>query len=102
MKTFEEFWENSGILETDAFECITKNFNFKKETVPEVIKSWARTIWSLAIMDGYNVGHNAAVKESNDNLIHIVEMIEFITKENNDIEIFQKAITILKEYYGNN
>ena len=45
--TFEEFWENSGILETDAFNAIADECGFTKDNVPQALKSWARTIYGL-------------------------------------------------------
>ena len=47
-KDFDDFWERSGILETDAFLAIMEECGFTKDNVPQALKSWARTIWALS------------------------------------------------------
>ena len=47
-KDFDDFWERSGILETDAFLAISQECGFPKDNVPQALKSWARTIWALS------------------------------------------------------
>ena len=95
-KTFEEFWENSGILETDAFRCIAETCGVTKDNVPQALQSWARTIWALAGIDGYNAGRKAGYDDCDEGWKAIIDVVAIVLRGNGDQKINHDIIKILK------
>ena len=95
-KTFEEFWENSGILETDAFTCIAETCGFTKDNVPQALQSWARTIWGLAGIDGYNAGHKLGYEDCDKSWKAILDVVTILLKDNGNQKMNDDIIKILK------
>lgn len=95
-KTFEEFWENSGILETDAFICIAETCGFTKDNVPQALQSWARTIWGLAGIDGYNAGRKSGYDDCDESWKAILDVVAILLRGNGDQKMNDDIIKVLK------
>ena len=95
-KTFEEFWENSGILETDAFICISETCGFTKDNVPQALQSWARTIWGLAGIDGYNAGRKSGYEDCDESWKSILDVVAILLRGNGDQKMNDDIIKVLK------
>ena len=95
-KIFEEFWENSGILETDAFTYIAETCGFTKDNVPQALQSWARTIWGLSGIDGYNAGHKSGYEDCDKSWKAILDVVTILLKGNGDQKMNDDIIKILK------
>ena len=95
-KTFEEFWENSGILETDAFRCIAETCGFTKDNVPEALQSWARTIWGLSGIDGYNAGRKSGYEDCDESWKAILDVVAILLRGNGDQKMNNDIIKVLK------
>ena len=95
-KIFEEFWENSDILETDAFTCITETCGFTKDNVPQALQSQVRTIWGLSGIDRYNAGHKSGYEDCDKSWKTILDVIVILLKDNGDQKMNDDIIKILK------
>lgn len=95
-KTFEEFWENSGILETDAFRCISETCGFTKDNVPEALQSWTRTIWGLSGIDGYNAGRKSGYEDCDESWKAILDVVAILLRGNGDQKMNDDIIKVLK------
>lgn len=95
-KIFEEFQENSGILETDAFTCIAETYGFTKNNIPQALQSWARTIQGLSGIDGYNAGHKSGYEDCDKSWKVILDVVTILLKSNGDQKMNDDIIKILK------
>ena len=95
-KIFKEFWENSGILETDAFTCIAETCEFTKDNVLQALQSQSRTIWRLSGIDGYNAGHKSGYEDCDKSWKAILDVVTILLKGNGDQKMNDDIIKILK------
>lgn len=79
-KRFEDFWNTSGILETDDFYELSKEFSFDKDNVPEALRGLIKTVWALSGMDGYNAGKNVGKEECDESWKTLIDTATIILK----------------------
>ena len=86
-KRFEDFWNTSGILETDDFYDLCKEFGFDKDNVPEILRGLIKTVWALSGIDGYNAGKKVGYEECDESWKTLIDTAAIILKHGD-----QKAI----------
>ena len=94
-KEFEDFWENSGILETDDFYDLCNKYGFTKDNVPDSLKGLIRSVWALSGIDGYNAGRKSGMEECDESWKSLLD-IAAIAFRANDQKVSDGIINILK------
>lgn len=93
-KEFENFWNTSGILETDDFRDLSKEFGFDKDNAPETLRGLIKTVWALSGIDGYNAGKKVGYEECDESWKAIIDTAAIIFKHG-DQKAIDSAINLL-------
>ena len=96
-KDFEEYWEKSGILDTDSYRCIAETYEFTKENIPQAFKSFGRNNYTYGVTEGYIVGKRDGRKEMIESYNIFLDMM----KEATDIKTVHEIIDVVQRNIGN-
>lgn len=86
-KDFDDFWKNSGILETDSYRCIAETYEFNKENIPQAFQSFGRNCYTYGLVEGYDSGVRQGRKETTKSFLELLEMIKIADNINSVHEI---------------
>ena len=75
-KNFEDWWENSGIKETDSYCCIEKTYEFTKENIPQAFESFARNCYTSGAVEGIDIGKRYARGDMVDTMLSLLDMLK--------------------------
>ena len=94
-KDFEDFWKNSGILDTDSYRCIAETYEFTKDNIPQAFESFGRNCYTFGMSESFDLGKRYGRADMIETMLTFFEMI----KTADDISVVRKMIdTISKRY----
>lgn len=94
-KDFEDWWEHSGIKETDSYCCIAQTYQFDEESVPQAFKSFARNCYTYGAVEGFHEGK----KEGYDNMVKSMFALLDMLKIPEDIKTIREVIGTIEKNY---
>ncbi len=94
-KDFEDFWNNSGILETDSYRCIAETYEFTKDNIPQAFKSFGRNCFSWGQSVSFDIGKKYGRADMIETMLTFFEVI----KTCDDVSVIRKMIDALTEKY---
>lgn len=95
-KDFEDFWNNSGILDTDSYRCIAETYEFTKENIPQAFKSFGRNCFSFGKEESFHLGKRYGRAEMIETMLTFFDML----KTADDISVVRKMIENISKTYS--
>jgi hypothetical protein len=94
-KDFEDFWNNSGILDTDSYRCIAETYEFTKDNIPQAFESFGRNCYTWGQSESFDLGKRYGRADMIETMLTFLDML----KTADDISVVRKMIdTISKRY----
>jgi hypothetical protein len=94
-KDFEDFWKNSGILDTDSYRCIAETYEFTKDNIPQAFESFGRNCYTFGMSESFDLGKRYGRGDMIETMLTFLDML----KTADDISVVRKMIdTISKRY----
>lgn len=94
-KDFKDFWENSGILETDSYRCIAETYEFTKDNIPQAFESFGRNCFTWGQTNSFDLGKKYGRGEMIETMLAFFEFI----KTADDIGVVKKMIDSISKKY---
>lgn len=92
---FEDFWKNSGILDTDSYRCISETYEFTKDNIPQAFESFGRNCFTWGQTESFDLGKRYGRADMIETMLTFFDML----KTPDDIDVIRKMIdTISKRY----
>ena len=95
-KDFEDFWKNSGILDTDSYRCIAETYEFTKDNIPQAFESFGRNCYTWGQSESFELGKSRGRADMIETMLTFFEMI----KTADDISIMKKMIDTISARYA--
>ena len=95
-KDFEDFWENSGILDTDSYRCISETYEFTKENIPQAFQSFGRNCYTFGMSESFDIGKRYGRGDMIETMLTFLDML----KTADDINVVKKMIDSISERYS--
>ena len=95
-KDFEDFWENSGILDTDSYRCISETYEFTKENIPQAFQSFGRNCYTFGMSESFDIGKRYGRGDMIETMLTFFDML----KTADDINVVRKMIDSISETYS--
>ena len=87
-KDFEDFWKNSGILDTDSYRCIAETYEFTKDNIPQAFESFGRNCYTWGQSESFELGKSRGRADMIETMLTFFEMI----KTADDISVMKKKM----------
>lgn len=94
-KDFEDFWKNSGILDTDSYRCISETYEFTKENIPQAFESFGRNCFTWGQAESFDLGKRYGRGEMIETMLTFFDML----KTADDISVMRKMIETISNRY---
>lgn len=94
-KNFEDFWKNSGILDTDSYRCISETYQFTKDNIPQAFESFGRNCFTWGQSESFDLGK----KYGRADMVETMLVFFDILKTADDIDVVRKMIDSLSKRY---
>ena len=95
-KDFEDFWKNSGILETDSYRCISETYEFSKDNIPQAFESFGRNCFTWGQTESFDLGKRYGRGEMIETMLEFLDML----KTADDISVVKKMIETISNRYA--
>ena len=94
-KDFEDFWKNSGILDTDSYRCIAETYEFTKDNIPQAFKSFGRNCYTFGREEAFDIGKRYGSSQMIEMMLEFLDML----KTADDISVVRKMIDSISKRY---
>ena len=95
-KDFEDFWKNSGILDTDSYRCIAETYEFTKDNIPQAFESFGRNCFTFGREEAFDLGKRYGRADMIETMLEFLDML----KTADEISIVRKIIDSISETYS--
>lgn len=95
-KDFEDFWKNSGVLDTDSYRCIAETYEFTKDNIPQAFESFGRNCYTWGQSESFDLGKRYGRADMIETMLTFFEMI----KTADDISVMKKMIDTISARYA--
>ena len=95
-KDFEDFWKNSGILDTDSYRCIAETYEFTKDNIPQAFESFGRNCFTFGREEAFDLGKRYGSAQMVETMLAFLDML----KTADEISIVRKMIDSISETYS--
>lgn len=94
-KDFEDFWNNSGILETDSYRCIAETYEFTKDYIPQAFENFGKNCFTWGQSDSFDLGKRYGRADMIKTMLAYFDVI----KTTDDVSVIRKIIDALSKTY---
>lgn len=94
-KDFDDFWKNSGILETDSYRCIAETYEFTKDNIPQAFESFGRNCFTWGQSESFEQGRKFGRKDMVETMLAYLDML----KTSDDINVVKGMIDSITKAY---
>jgi len=94
-RDFEDFWKNSGILETDSYKCISETYEFAKDNIPQAFESFGRNCFTFGQSDSFERGKRYGRSDMIKSMLAFLDVL----KTADDINVVRKMIENISKVY---
>jgi hypothetical protein len=94
-KDFKDFWNNSGILETDSYRCISETYEFTKDNIPQAFESFGRNCFTWGQTESFDIGKRYGRGDMIETMLAFLDML----KTADDIKVVRKMINTISKIY---
>lgn len=95
-KDFEDFWKNSGILDTDSYRCIAETYEFTKDNIPQAFESFGRNCYTWGQSESFDLGKRYGRADMIETMLAFLGML----KTADDIDVVKKMIERISKRYA--
>lgn len=95
-KDFEDFWKNSGILDTDSYRCIAETYEFTKDNIPQAFESFGRNCYAWGQSESFELDKSRGRADMIETMLTFFEML----KTADDISVMKKMIDTISARYA--